>query len=199
MAKTAEKIIRRIVAAFEKRELSEGDPVFISHSVEVDARTIERLTRQTTWMDFPQGVLRDNPIALAFMTPEAFAFLLPAYLVLSVAQYSESDTLTSSLLTNLTPPDEADAHVFEALVKDMQALGADLVEEAPTDSLGADDELFELFMARAAVLTRDEKAAVRDYLEYIDAVHGEDFPAFGPKQALNRYWAGAGRSEEGDS
>jgi hypothetical protein len=79
---------------------------------------------------------------------------------------------------------------FEALVEDMRALGADL-DEGPTGSLGADNEVLQLFTERAAVLTTDEKSAVRDYLEYIQATHGADFPAFGPKQALDRYWTSA--------
>lgn len=198
MAWAAEEVIQRIVVAFERRSLPEGAPIFRSYSSEVDTQEIERLARHTTWIDFPHDVLCDNPLALAFMTPEAFAWLLPAYLVMSVTLYSETDTLTTTLITCLTPPDEADADQFEALVEDMRALDAD-VHEAPTDSLGADDELLQLFMERAAVLTQDEKAAVRDYLEYIEATHGADFPAFGPKQALDRYWKRAAPSADSSS
>jgi hypothetical protein len=189
MEQMPEEIIQSIMTAFKARELPKGDPIFLSHSFEVDTQTIERLACQTKWENFPHDVICNNPLALAFMTPKAFAWLLPAYLVMSVALYSETDTLTTSLITCLTPPDEADACQFEALVEEARALDADLLQEDLIDSLGADDELLQLFMERAAVLTQDEKAAVRDYLEYVDAVHGEDFPAFGPKQALNRYWA----------
>lgn len=196
MARAAEEVIQRIVVAFERRSLPDGAPVFRSYSSEVDTQEIERLARNTTWIDFPHDVLCDNPLALAFMTSEAFAWLLPAYMVMSVTLYSETDTLTTTLITCLTPPDKADADRFEVLVEDMRALDAD-VQEAPTDSLGADDELFQLFMERAAVLTQDEKAAIRDYLEYIEATHGADFPAFGPKQALDRYWRRAAPPADG--
>ena len=188
MEQMPEEIIQSIMTAFKGRELPEGDPIFLSHSSEVDTRTIERLAHQTTWENFPHAVICKNPLALAFMTPNAFAWLLPAYLVMSVALYSETDTLTTSIITCLTPPDEADAYQFEALAEETRALNADLLEEDLIDSLGADDELLHLFMERAAVLTQNEKAAVRDYLEYVDAAHGTDFPVFGPKQALNRYW-----------
>lgn len=200
MERTSERIVQRIVDAFKPRELPEGDPIFLSHSSEVDMQTIERLARQTDWIDFPHDVLCDNPLALAFMTPEAFAWFLPAYLVVSVTLYSESETLTSSLITCLTPPDEADSRQFEALVEETRALDRDLlVEEPRPGSLDADDELLEHFMERAAGLNLDEKAAVRDYLEYIDVAHGEDFPVFGPKQALDRYWARVARSTEEES
>ena len=190
MARTSERIVQRIVDAFGPRTLPERDPIFLSHSSEVDMRTIERLAGRSRWMELPHDVLCANPLALAFMTPDAFAWFLPAYLVVSVTRYAESDTLTSTLLTCLTPPDEADARQFEALVQETRALDPDvLVDEPRPDSLDADDDLLEHFMERAARLNPHEKAAVRDYLEYIDAAHGEDFPVFGPQQALERYWA----------
>ncbi|NEQ96534.1 MAG: hypothetical protein F6K30_07395 [Cyanothece sp. SIO2G6] len=161
----------------------------MSSSFEVDMQTIEHLAHQTQWQNFPHDVIRENPLALAFMTPKAFAWLLPAYLNTSVTLYSETDTLTTSIITCLTPPDEADARQFETLSEETRTLDAGLLEEDLTNSLGADDELLQLFIDRASLLTQDEKAAVRDYLQYIDVSYGEDFPAFGPKQALDRYWA----------
>lgn len=186
------EVISRIVAAFRSRELPKDVPVFQSDYYEVDTKTLESLARQTaTWAELPRDVLGANPLAMAIMTPEAFAWFLPAYLVTSVELYSETDTLTSSLIARLTPPDQADARQFEALIEEMRALDVDLVDESPTDCLGADDELLQVFMERVAVLTQEEKEAVRGYLEYVDSEHGADFPVFGPKQALDRYWAGA--------
>jgi hypothetical protein len=200
MARTSERIVQRIVDAFKPRELPEDDPIFLSYSSEVDMQTIKRLARQRNWIHFPHDVLCNNRLALAFMTPKAFAWFLPAYLVVSVTRYSESETLTSSLITCLTPPDEADSRQFETLVEETRALDPDLLVDEPRPvSLGADDELLEHFMERVAGLNLDEKAAVRDYLEYIDTAHGEDFPAFGPRQALDRYWARGARSTEEES
>jgi hypothetical protein len=194
MTPTPDRIRQRIVAAFSPRGRPEGS-IFESHSDEVDMPTIERLAREGNWIAIPHDVLCASPLALAFMTPEAFAWFLPAFMVVSVASYAGSDTLTSSVITCLTPPDEADARQFEQLVEDLRALDPDLLGDEPApDSLGADAELLEQFVERAARLTLPEKAAVRDYLEYIDVAHGADFPAFGPKQALDRYWAAAARS-----
>lgn len=193
-----DRITRRIVDAFWPRELSEGS-IFISHSSEVDMPTFERLARQGLSSDFPHDVLCANPLALAFMTPEAFAWFLPAFMVVSVTQYSESGTLTSTVITCLTPPDEADSRQFDQLVEEIRALDPDLLgEETGSGSLGADDELLAQFMERVAPLTLPEKAAVRDYLEYIEVAHGMDFPAFCPQQALDRYWAAAARSPAGE-
>jgi hypothetical protein len=195
VAQASERIAQRIVDAFKARELPKGDPIFLSHSSEVDTQTVERLARQSNWTDFPQDVLRANSMVLAFMTPEAFAWFLPACMVVSVTQYDENRTLTSTIITVLTPPNKADSLEFETLEEDLRALDPDvLLEEPRPGSLHADDELFEHFMKRFAGLSADEKAAIRDYLEYIDAAHGDDFPVFGPKQALDRYWAGGARS-----
>jgi hypothetical protein len=196
MAQTAAEVIQRIVVAFERRSLPEGATVFRGYSSEVDMPGIERAARHIRWIEIPHDILCANPLALAFMTPEAFGWFLPAYLIVSIALYRETDTLTTTIITCLTLPDEADADRFDSLAEDVRALGVDIQEELP-NSLGADDELFQLFRQRADMLSRAEKAAVRDYLEYVEATHSADFPAFGPKQALDRYWATAATSADG--
>lgn len=187
MVLSAEDVIRHIVLAFERRSLHEGARIFRSFSSEVDTEVLERLARDTAWVDLPHGTLCANPLALALMTPEAFAWFLPAYMILSITLYAETDTLTTTLITCLTPPDDTDSAQFAALVEDMRALGVD-VDDAYPDSARENAGLLQLFIERTAVLTRNEKEAIRTYLEYIDAMHGADFPVFGPKQALDRYW-----------
>lgn len=192
MTFSAEDVIQHIVLAFEKRSLQEGAPIFQSFSSEVDTEAMERLAHDTAWIDLPHDVLCDNPLALALMTPEAFTWFLPAYMVMSITLYAETDTLTTTIMTCLTPPDDADEAQFAELVEDMRALGVE-VDEAEAGSADQDAGVLQLFMERVAVLTEVEKAAVRDYLEYIDATHGMDFPVFGPNQALDRYWRTAAR------
>jgi hypothetical protein len=187
MTFSAEDVIQYIVVAFEKRSLQEGTPIFQSFSSEVDTEAMERLARDTAWIDLPHDVLCDNPLALALMTPEAFAWFLPAYMVMSITLYAETDTLTTTLTTCLMPPDDTDEAQFAALVEDMHALGIE-VDEAEVGFADQDAGVLQLFMERVAVLTEVEKAAVRDYFEYIDATHGMDFPIFGPNQALDRFW-----------
>lgn len=188
MTFSAEEVIQHIVVAFEQRRLQEGAPIFRSYSSEVDTEALERLARDTAWIDLPHDVLCGNPLALALMTPEAFAWFLPAYLVMSITLYTETDTLTTTIITCLTPPDDDDAAQFAALAEDMRALGIDDVDDTWEGSAEEDAGVLQLFMERVALLTDAEKAAVRDYLEYIDTAHGADFPVFGPKQALDRYW-----------
>lgn len=190
MVLAAQELIQHIVAAFARRSLPPSISIFQSHSSEVDTTELERIARHAKWIDVGHDLISDNPLAIAFMTPEAFAWFLPAYLVLSVTLHSEIDSLTGTILTCLTPPDPTDADEFGALAADMAALGVDLDEDLP-DNLGADERLRQVFSARTAVLTREEKVAVREYLEHLEAEHGAEFPAFGPQQALDRYWRAA--------
>jgi hypothetical protein len=183
------QIIQRIVVAFGSRTLPRDVPVFETYYFEVDTKTLESLARRTSaWLDLPRDVLAANPLALAFMSPEAFAWFLPAYLVTSVERYFETDTLTSSIITHLTLPDEEDGRQFELSREYARTLDFH-IEEPPTNCFDVDDKMIQEFMDRVANLSRDERAAVRDYLEYVDSEHGEDFLMFGPKQALERYWA----------
>lgn len=193
MALSAEETIQHIVIAFKDRRLPQGAPVFLSYSSEVDTAVLERLARDTAWVDLSHDVLCDNPLAVALMTPEAFAWFLPAYMVMSITLYAQTDTLTTTIVTCLTPPDGADEVQFTELAEEMRALGVE-VDEAEAGSVDEDAGVHQLFMDRVAVLTTIEKAAVRGYLEYIDAAHGADFPVFGPEQALERYWRMAAAS-----
>lgn len=185
-ARASADIIDRIMVAFGPRELPNNVPVFGSHYFEVDTKTLEALARQTPrWADLPRDVLGANPLATAFMTPAAFAWFLPAYMVTSIVLFHETDTLTSSLIGRLTPPDDEDARNYETLAKQ----SGQAVDESLLKLLRADDEKVQEFMDRVAPLTQNEKEAVREYLEYIDSEYGANFPASGPKQALDRYWA----------
>jgi hypothetical protein len=180
--------IGKIAAAFEHRVLAQDDAVFMSESSEVDTAAFRQMARTTKWHDIPHSVVIGNPMALAIATPAAFAWLLPAYMVVSVAMHAQTDVLTAGILSCLTPPDEVDDDLFRQLHQETRAIDPELADDLPPDDFGADEELSRIFMDRAEKLTPPEKRAVRDYLEYIEAAHGADFPAFGPRQALSRYW-----------
>ncbi len=187
MQQTERDLIHAIKAAFGHRRLAATTPIFESHSVEVASETIEAMARQVPWTEFPEEVLSDNPLALAFMSPAAFATFLPAYMTVSISHYCETGTLTSSLVTALTPPDAEDARRFAELAAELEAEDPTSRDDLPLDCL-VDEQLLQVFHERAAELTDTERDAVRAYLEFIERAHGEDFPIFGPQQALERFW-----------
>ena len=192
MQERLEITLTAISAAFAERCLPNGDSVFTARSPELDSEKLAELARQCRWPDVPWDALCANSIALAFATPAAFAYFLPACMTASLKRYGECGALTSMLLTCLTPADDSDAVTMAALERDFEALEPGFLREsAPSDGIGADEETEEEFARRIAPLTVAERAAVREYLKYLDDVHGHDFPVFGPGEALERFWADA--------
>ena len=102
MAQHLERVVGRIADAFKAERAAAGRSRLFSPSFEVDMQTLESLARQSSWIDVPHDVVRDNPLAPAFMTAEAFAWFLPVYMIVSATQYYESETLTSTLI-DLSP------------------------------------------------------------------------------------------------
>ena len=192
MTREPEDVIQAVILAFEQRALPGDDPVLPSTSVEIDAPGITAMARQMRWIDLPHPVLAEQPLVLAFATPPAFAWFLPACLCAAVVLAEPAGELRSVILTCLTPPDEADAAMLAELEAVTRRRDPGLLDETPADALAPDDQSVAFFTERVALLTATEKAAVRDYLEWCDDAYGPDFPVFGPRLALDRYWAAAG-------
>jgi hypothetical protein len=189
MEERLESVLATISQAFAERGLPEGDPVFTAGSPELDSDRLATLARQCRWLDLPGELLCGNSIALALASPPAFAYLLPACMTVSLKRYPECGALTSMLLTCLTPVDESDAETMAGLEGDFERLEPGVLEESASPDVFAETEgEREVFAARVAVLTAEEREAVRAYLRCLDEVHGDDFPAFGPRQALERFW-----------
>lgn len=187
-----ETTLAGIQQAFAARRLPADDPVFTSHSPELDADLLLELV-QGEWTDLPWQALCRNSIALALATPAAFAYFLPAAMAASLAHYAKCGALTSMLLTCLTPQDDSDVETMAQLERDFEELEPGFLDEDSSSGVFAkgegEDEDFE---QRIALLTGPERDAVRAYLRCLDDLHGADFPVFGPREALERFWA-AGR------
>jgi hypothetical protein len=187
-----ERTLADILAAFDERRLHGDEPWFTSRSPEVDVDALTALIRGTEWPNLPWRTLCSNSVALAFATPAAFRYLLPACMSASLAHYVECGTLTSMLLSCLTPEDDRDAETFAELERYMESLEDGFVAETGShDALSKTDETQAHFEGRKGLLTAAERDAVTSYLRYLDDVHGGDFPVFGPQEALARLWGGA--------
>lgn len=185
----AEVVIKLIHKAFEERKLPEDDPVFSSYSHEIEDRKMQDLAHRVPWVNIPHNIICDNPGALAYMTPHAFAYFLPAYLIISVTRFAETDTLSMSIITNVTLPNEEDADEFEELLEDLKTIDPDLADEIETPTFRVDNTIKKEYQERIDTLSMEEKIAVKEWLQFIHDVYGSYFPAFGPKQALDRFWS----------
>lgn len=189
MKSTAKEIINRIRLAFERRELVDKEDVFMSYTYEGDIAAFKKLAYYDSWQDLPQKVLQANPEAPMFMTTPAFAWFLPAYLTISIVDYSRNGSLASGMITCLTPPDEVDASIYDALIDDLRKVDPALVGESDSSVFRENDDQLQRFEDFVNLLNLEEKIAIRDYLLYIDANYSADYPVFGPKLALERYWS----------
>ncbi|KTE34622.1 MULTISPECIES: hypothetical protein [unclassified Sphingopyxis] len=186
--------LAEIAEAFAGRGLAPGDPLFAVASPELDQDRFSGFARPGGWADIPWQALCGNAIALALATPAGFAFLLPAAMTASLAHYAECGALTSMLLTCLTPEDAGDAEAMADLERDFEALEPGFLGEGAAGGLfGADDAMQRAFVRRVALLSVPERAAVRAWLVALDDRHGADFPMFGPREALGRFWAAPDR------
>ena len=182
-------IIERITLAFETRTLAADDPVFAAVSDEI-AMEVMITHARGRWVDIPHKALIENPMTLAFATPPAVAFFLPAFMVLSVVMHAQLDGFTASIISALTPAAAEDQTVFQALEDELRLLDPDLLgDDFGAADLAAHPAVTAHFRESAAQMDVVQKAAVRDYLLFIEAHHGADFPVFGPRQALERFWA----------
>lgn len=193
MEKQVIATIDAIATGFARRGLPAEDPVFAAYSPELESDRLRALARQGGWRDLPWQLLCRNADALALATPEAFAYFLPAAMAASLAHYAECGALTSMLLTCLTPQDDSDVETMAQLERDFEELEPGFLDEDSASGVFAQDEgADEDFEHRIALLTGPEREAVRAYLRCLDALHGADFPVFGPREALERFWAAGG-------
>lgn len=101
------ELIAHIEAAFADARVPAADN--ISQPTYDDEGT-SAYFRGKTWRGHSARQLRSLDFALTVMTPEAFAYFLPAFMIADIESPIEADTIPESLLFNLTP----DAGIFPA-------------------------------------------------------------------------------------
>lgn len=76
-----------------------------------------------------------------------------------------------------------------AAITDIDA--ADIAVDSTISNLTVPDDanLLASFWENISGLTESEKKAIQAFLEFMRDVHGNDYPRWGPQEALRRYWA----------
>lgn len=70
-----------------------------------DNRDVLRALRGREWHDLSLAVITDFHVDLLVLTPEAFRYYLPAFLLAILYHYQHTSTLPLSVMHCLTPPD----------------------------------------------------------------------------------------------
>jgi hypothetical protein len=105
--KERKEMVQEITAAFANIEYPEGNSIFISeagHYFDIE-EAIDDLSAKS-WSDIPLKTLMDNRNRLSFLTPPAYCFFLPAYLIAAIEHPKEVDVLLDNVIESLTPPNQ---------------------------------------------------------------------------------------------
>jgi hypothetical protein len=155
----ADRVVAQIERAFADVVYPGDDHlVYDASGYHLEAAEIATAFRGRHWRDVPLATLKRESSGLFFMTPAAYRFYLPAYLIAAIRAYDETDTLPGSVVFSLTA--------------------------APAEDPGR----AESFRARVADLTPSQRDAIRSFLEFLAAEHGRDFPLGDIERALDSSW-----------
>jgi hypothetical protein len=135
--------------------------------------------------------------ALPFLSPEGYRFYLPAFMTMSVTDFPRAGLIPLEVVRSLTPPSEKDVEGIQELAEatpELQPFGEEEWEglmSTMRDHLRSGGPAESMFRERSSGFTAKQTAAIRDFLEYLLAVHDEDLPRGLVEQALDRHWRAA--------
>jgi Uma2 family endonuclease len=97
------KAVEQIETAFVETPYP-GDENISTDRDEID----ERILRSKHWRDLSLETIYKVRNGLSFLTPEAYRFYLPAFMRATLLHYYQVDTLSSSLISHLSPEKRGD-------------------------------------------------------------------------------------------
>jgi len=192
-----ESVLRIIRRAFrDVPRPDDGRLVRNAHDAE-SAEAAEAFTRWH-WRDLSASDLHPCYVGALFcMTASAFRFFLPGFMVVSIEEYDEADTIPGAVLIALTPPDirreESREHLSSVPEWFLGVIGlGGSLREAEAEGLtpsypGQFEDERERFEEKVGGLRRYEMGAVAEFLSYMIETHGGEF-ASGKIERLLDYW-----------
>jgi Family of unknown function (DUF6714) len=72
--------------------------------IDPESREIADAFRDKRWQEVSSGMVRQYAEALPLLTPDAFRYFLPAYMMASIDDYPNVDVARDSVVFNLVPP-----------------------------------------------------------------------------------------------
>jgi len=188
----------RIRQVFATQEYPGDENLVCDHSSD-DLELVELATvfRGKHWADIPPQLLEYHCSVLSFFTAQAFRYYLPAFMLGYINHYEILDNVSFFLISHLTCPDRSDWEVTQGWsektiesmpeqIKDMMRkikrdLRDLLEEQGGIETVDTQQRVW--FMKRVEGFSREEKAVIREFLEY--ARDNGDMDA---SRALESYW-----------
>jgi hypothetical protein len=168
MALDAETLCRHIRESFGPMPYPGDEKIVTGYNSE--DKEILRLLKGQYWQEVSWLSLDLLREALIFLTPEGFRFYLPAFMLICLLDYYRADVTSR--------------HVVNCLTLHLAADGRWKPSEAEEKERWWHDWFFE----RVSGFSPLQAQVIREFLEYMRDIHGEDFWDQEPQTALERYW-----------
>ena len=190
MEADVEGLVEQISHAFEDILLPSSDRIIsLSATNEPGAyRGFTEPPRDEIDVDFAMA----HCTKLAALTPEAFRYYLPRFLIISLEHYEQASEIADSLVYHLALPKIEDKLEVRDIFMRAEQEGAlpEPLESYFDGSDLLDYEAEELaFFEHMKGLTKAQELAVYAYLKYLKDEHSDDFDIVTPQLAISRYWA----------
>ena len=142
---TRQRVAAQIEDAFAQTPYPGDDKIA---KPDTDGASLTRAFWGKNWRDVQLTTLSNYHVDLPLMTPEAFRYYVPAFMLATMFYYHHVSTLPMGLMHSLTPPDPT------LLQKYLDKKTDPLKHSQITD-----------FLNRVGAFTTTEKAAIRAFLE----------------------------------
>lgn len=159
----------------------------------LECEKIKSLLKGKDWRDVSFDTLKRLRSALPFLSAQGFRYYLPAFMVMSIINFHESDIIPDEVIRTLTLPDAADVDRIQKLATlypEMQPFPSEewlqiLKTMVNTYNNGEQERAF---FERISGFNAAQSSIICEFLEYMKDVHGQDFPNEEPETAIKRYW-----------
>jgi hypothetical protein len=117
----AEELRQQIETAFAEVEYPGDDRlVYDTSGDHLECNEVAAAFRGKHWKEIPLDTLRYHSSGIFFLTPEAYRFYLPAYLIAGSLHYDQADLIPDSVVSSITPP--SDERNFDVYQRRMEGL-----------------------------------------------------------------------------
>jgi hypothetical protein len=149
---------KTIIAAFSASPYPGDEQICADQSAnDPECQEIAAAFRGKHWKDVSVEMVREHADALPLLTPAAFRYFLPAYMVASAEAYYDVDVASESVLSNLTPPAVRDGWQWD------------------------------FFLERARQFDRAQRNAINSFLRVLRQIEVDDWASAGSQPPDDRF------------
>lgn len=175
-----------------------GDELIVrdNSGSDLESERVKAALKGRHWRDVSFETLERLRSALPFLSGDGYRFYIPAFMVLSIIDFERAGDIADEVVRSLTMPLPADVERIRELAAEaspaLQPFDApewDQVMEMVRETFREGGVAESTFSERVGDFDAAQASVIREFLEYLRDVHGDEFPDSEPETALERYWA----------